>query len=83
MSLNKKCFFYFLLNFGEYQLGYSITLDWCDAMDIQWKDKLELILLVGPFTTSCDSKGNRSIIIYPISNLASRKIFKLRDRTDY
>ena len=26
-------------------------LDWCDAMDIQWKDKLELILLVGPLTT--------------------------------
>jgi len=25
-------------------------LDWCDAMDIQWKDTLELILLVGPFT---------------------------------
>jgi hypothetical protein len=32
-------------------------LDWCDAMDIQWKDTLELILLVGPFTTWENSKG--------------------------
>jgi len=38
-------------------------LDGCDAMDIQWKDKPELILLVVPFTTSYDRKGNRSIII--------------------
>jgi hypothetical protein len=58
-------------------------LDWCDAMDIQWKDTLELILLVGPFTTWENSKGNRSIIIYSISKLASSKIFKLRDRTDH
>ena len=58
-------------------------LDWCDAMDIQCKDTLELILLVGPFTTWENSKGNRSIVIYSMSNLASSKIFKLRDRTDY
>jgi hypothetical protein len=58
-------------------------LDWCDAMDMQCKDKLELILLVGPLTTWENSKGNRSVIIYSISNFASRKIFKLRDRTDY
>jgi hypothetical protein len=43
--------------------GYYIMLDGCDAMDIQWKDKPELILLVVPFTTSYDRKGNRSIII--------------------
>ena len=34
-------------------------LDWCDAMDIQWKDTLESILLVGPLTTWENSKGNR------------------------
>ena len=44
-------------------------LDWCDAMDMHWKDNLELILLVGPFTTRYNSKGNRSIIIFSISNL--------------
>jgi hypothetical protein len=32
-------------------------LDGCDAMDIQWKDTLELILLVGPFTTWETSQG--------------------------
>jgi hypothetical protein len=57
-------------------------LGWCDAMDMQWKDNLELILLVGLFTTSCNSRRNRSIIIYSISNLASSEIFKIRDRTD-
>ena len=36
-------------------------------MDIQWRNKLELILLVGPFTTWDNSKGNRSIIICSIS----------------
>jgi hypothetical protein len=25
-------------------------LDWCDSMDIPWRDKLELIPLVGPLT---------------------------------
>jgi hypothetical protein len=34
-------------------------LDWCDAMDIQWKDTLELILLVGPFTT-WENRKNKS-----------------------
>ena len=32
-------------------------LDWCDAMDIQWRDTLELILLMGSFTTWENSKG--------------------------
>ena len=32
-------------------------LDGCDAMDIQWKDTLELILLVGPFTTWGNQSG--------------------------
>jgi hypothetical protein len=32
-------------------MRYDIMLDWCDAMDMHWRDKLELILLVGPFTT--------------------------------
>jgi hypothetical protein len=32
-------------------------LDGCDAMDIQWKDTLELILLVGPFKTWGNQSG--------------------------
>lgn len=74
---------FFLLRIRRHRRGYYIMLDWCDAMDLQWRDKLELILLMGLFTTWHKSKGNRSIIIYSISNLASRKIFKLRDRTDF
>ena len=40
----------FLFRIRSHLRGYYIMLDWCDAMDIQWKDTLELILLVGPFT---------------------------------
>jgi hypothetical protein len=40
--------------------------DWCDAMDIQWKGKLESILLVGLFTTWYNSKGNRLIDLCPV-----------------
>ena len=39
-------------------------LDWCDAMDIQWKDTLELILLVGPFTTWENGKIVRESLYY-------------------
>jgi hypothetical protein len=42
---------FFLYRIRRHLRGYFIMLDWCDAMAIQWKDKLKLILLVGPFTT--------------------------------
>jgi hypothetical protein len=31
----------FFIEVWENLLGYSITLDWCDAMDMQWKEKFD------------------------------------------
>ena len=33
----------------ERLMRYYMMFDRCDAMDMHWKDNLELILLVGPF----------------------------------
>lgn len=48
---------FFLLGTKGHSRTYYIMLDGCDAMDIQWKDTLELILLVGPFTTWGNQSG--------------------------
>jgi hypothetical protein len=61
--IRKKFSIYFFYRIRRHLRGYYIVLDWCDAMDTQWRDKLELIQLVGPLTTGYIICSIRFLII--------------------